>query len=274
MGMAVRVLVVEYGESVAWLGFLRFGIGALAMLVPALGGAWSLRVRNRPIFVLRGVIGATGMALLYLAIAEVGLGRGTVLVYLMSVVAAVTGIVVLGERLGAQLVLAVGLSSLGVVLLAEGGLPRGAEWLALAGALCSGVTLVLIRLLRRTDSDHVVFFSQGLCGTLVLLPFVVGTPMPVAAASWLVIAGMIAADIVGQLCMSAGLARTPVAQGGALLTLTPLFSLAIGFMYFAEPLSVWQWTGSAIVLAASLVALLHRPAPASPPTTGPIPGVI
>ncbi len=272
MGVAVRLLVSVHGEPIAWLGLLRFLLGALAMLLPALFGAWSLRVHNRPVFVLRGLIGAAGMTLLYVAIAEVGLGRGTVLIYLLGVVAAVSGIFILGERLNPRLSVAVGLGAIGVILVADGHLPHGAEWLALLGALCCGITLALIRLLRRTDSNQVVFLSQGLFGTLLLLPFVFAAPMPSTPSSWLLITAMIAADVAGQLTMNAGLARTPVAQGGALLTLTPLLSLAVGYSYFAEPLSALQWLGCGTVLAATVIALLRRNSPPAVMSSVPLPG--
>ena len=258
MGVLVRVLVVGRAENVFWIGWIRFVVGALAMLVPALGGAWSLRVRNRPVFVLRGVIGSTGMFLLYVVISSVGLGRGTVLVYLMAVVGAVSGVLILGEKPRPVVVFAVLLGTIGVFLSCRSGFPRGAEWLAVAGALCSGVTLSLVRLLRRTDTNQVVFCSQGVFGSLILLPFLWGAEPPHSVTSWLMIAAMIGADNAGQLCMNEGLARTPVAVGSSLMLLTPILSLFAGVLLFGEALTLVQWLGCGLVLGAAALGVLSK----------------
>jgi drug/metabolite transporter (DMT)-like permease len=150
---------------------------------------------------------------------------------------------------------AVALATAGVLLSCRAGIPRDAEWLAVVAAACSGVTLSLVRLLRRTDTNQVVFLSQGLFGTLLLLPFIFTTSPPSETVSWLLVAVMIAADISGQLCMNAGLARMPVATGASLMMLTPILSLVFGVVLFHEWLSPLQWFGCAVVLTASVLAV-------------------
>ncbi len=274
MGIMVRLLVIERGENVFWLGWIRFMLGGLAMWLPSLTGAWPLQINNRGVFVLRGVIGSVGMFMLYLAISLVGLGRGTVLMYLMGVVGAVSGIFILRERPTARLAAAVAIGTAGVLLSCRSGFPRGAEWLPVIGAICSGTTLSLIRLLRRTDSNQVVFFSQGLFGSLLLLPFLCGSRPPHGAASWGLLAVLIASDVAGQLCMNESLARLPVALASSLMLLTPVLSLFAGVGLFAETLAPMQWLGCAMVLGGALLSVAgNRPgaSPAAASAEGPVP---
>lgn len=259
MGTMVRLLVVERHENVFWLGWIRFVFGGLAMWLPSRTGAWPLTVHNRKVFWLRGVIGSTGMFMLYLAIALVGLGRGTVLMYLMGVVGAVSGIWILKEKPTARLAAAVVIGTAGVLLSCRSGFPRGAEWLPVIGAVCSGTTLSLVRLLRRTDTNQVVFFSQGLCGSLLLLPFLFTGHPPASAASWGLLAVLIASDVAGQLCMNESLARLPVAIASSLMLLTPVLSLLVGVGVFAETLSAWQWVGCGLVLAGASLSVARQP---------------
>jgi len=258
MGIMVRLLVVERHENVFWLGWIRFLLGGLAMWLPSLTGAWPLQVHNRRVFVLRGLIGSTGMFMLYLAIALVGLGRGTVLMYLMGVVGAVSGIWILKEKPTARLAAAVALGTVGVLLSCRSGFPRGAEWLPVIGAVCSGTTLSLVRLLRRTDTNQVVFFSQGLFGTLLLLPFLFTGRPPTSAASWGLLAVLIASDVAGQLCMNESLSRLPVAIASSLMLLTPVLSLLAGVGLFAETLTAWQWVGCGMVLGGALLSVARQ----------------
>ena len=255
MGIMVRLLVVNHGENVYWLGWIRFVIGALAMFLPGLAGAWPLKVHNRTVFVLRGVIGSSGMFMLYLAVALVGLGRGTVLLYLMGVVGAVSGIFILKEKPHPLLAAAILLGTAGVLLSCKSGFPHGAEWLPVAGAVCSGTTLSLVRLLRRTDNNQVVFLSQGIFGALLLTPFLFSGKPPTSTGSLGLLAVLIGSDVAGQLCMNESLSRVPVALGASLMLLTPVLSLLAGVGLFAEHLTIVQWVGCFMVLVGALLSV-------------------
>jgi probable blue pigment (indigoidine) exporter len=268
VGVTVRFLVTCQGESVFWLGWLRFAGGGLVLLVGSMAGACSLRVNNRQVFVWRGLFGATGMFLMFVAIALVGLGRGTILIYLMVVFGAIAGVFVLGERPKATTILAIAVGLVGLSLSCRSGVPVGAEWLAVAGAVCCGVALALIRRLRRTDSNTVVFFSQCLFGSVLLLPFLARGAPPSTPMSWGVVMVMIVGDMTGSLCMNEGLSRIPVAVGGAILLLTPILSVLIGAVFFKEQLSIMQWLGALMVLgSAFLVVRASSRSSASPVAT-------
>ena len=86
------------------------------------------------------------------------------------------------------------------------------------------------------------------------------TPFPVLAGRLMLVA-MSALDIVGQLFMTQGLSMIPVAKGGALMMLIPIFSLLVGVIGFAESLTLLQWTGCGLVLLASFLAVISRSHP-------------
>lgn len=279
MGMLTKVLVVHHGVNVFWIGFVRFLLGTAIILIPGWLGAWSLKIHHRPLFVLRGLAGSSGVFLIFVAIAYVGLGRGMVLAYLMGVFGALSGIYILKEKPTAAVFAAVILGTLGVLLGCGARLPQGAEWYALGAAVLSGVTLSLVRLMRRTDSNPVVLLSQGVWGTLILaLPALLHEP-PQAAIAWAILLGLSLIDIAGQLCMTQGLSMLVVARGAALMMLTPIFSLLAGVMLLGERLTSVQWLGCALVLGASLVAIVGRrgaingtaPLPPSDPDQTPAP---
>ncbi len=258
MGALVRIIVVDYGANIFWVGWVRFLIGALAMLVPGLCGVWRLRIVNRRAFIARGFFGALGQFMLFVVIAYVGLGRGTVLAYLMGVVGAVSGIFILRERPRPVAFAAVGGATVGVLLSCRAGIPAGWEWLGLGAALGSGLALTFIRKLRRTDSSPVIFLSQGIFGTVLLLPFILFAALPTAPRVWGLILLLCALDIGGQMCLNQGLGRLPIARGAALMMLTPVLSLILGVVCFREVLAPLQWLGCGLVLAASLAATVAR----------------
>lgn len=258
MGMIVHQLVCVLKTNIFWIGWIRFTLGFLAMLLPAMAGLWSLKIHNRTAFVFRGLFGATGQFILFVVIAMIGLGRGTVLIYLLGVVGAVTGIPILKERPRPIVGVAVLLATSGVLLSCNAGLPVGWEWLALLGAFFCGITLPIVRLLRRTDSNQVTFLSQGLFGTLILLPMLSWQNVPASGTALGLILTMTVLDIFGQLCMNQGFAKLPVARGSALMMLTPVLSLLAGVTLFAEPLNWRQGLGCGIVLLSSFLAISAR----------------
>ncbi len=263
MGLLVRVLIHQHDVSVFWIGFVRFALGAVVVLIPGMLGAWSLRIHNKPLWVARGVIGSSGVFCIFLAVAFVGLGRGMVLAYLMGLFGALSGIFILGERPGTRIFGAVLLATVGVLLSCNVELPHGAEWFALAAAVLSGTTLSLIRRLRRTDSNPIVVLSQGLFGTLILIGPALMHDMPATRLAWGLLLLASCVDIGGQFCMSQGLGMLPVARGAALMMLTPIFSLLLGALALGEDLTVLQWSGCAMVLSASAVAVMARGRPAA-----------
>ncbi len=247
--------LVRAGESIYWVGWLRFIFALIVMLAFTVG---RVKVVNRSIFVWRGAIGSLGQFLMFTAVAWVGLGRGSVLVYLLGVVSLVAGIPLLGERPGPRVLGAVLLATIGVFGACGARWPQGAEWLALGGALCSGVAVVLVRLLRRTDGNRVSLLSQSLFGALLLTgPALIGGHAPSTPAAWGTILLLSLSDGTGQLCQSQGLARVSAARGGALFMLTPILGLLWGVAVEGEMLSPLNWLGCGLALAASLLAAMR-----------------
>ena len=256
----MRELTVDHGVNVFWIGWVRYLLGLAVMVVPAWMGVWPLQVRNKPVFTARGILGSLGLLFFFVAVSTVGLGRGTVLFYLMGVFGTLAGIFILREHPRPMVWLAVVLSVAGVLLSAEAGWPRGGEWAGLVAALFSGITLALVRLLRRTDSNQVTFLGQGLWGSLLLAVPALLSPLPLGWGIWLMLIAMSALDIVGQLFMTQGLSMIAVAKGGALMMLIPIFSLLVGVAAYGEYLTALQWLGCGLVLLASFLAIVGRTA--------------
>lgn len=255
MGVTVKQSVKSYDINIFHLGFIRFALALIFVTAPAITGFWSLRVTNRKFFLLRGFFGAAGNFLLFAVIALIGLGKGTVLMQLLGVFGALSAMFILREKLSIRLMIAVFAAGAGVILCAGHRWPSAYEWLAVAGALCSGLALTFIRKLKDTDNLHVIFFSQSLCGFLLAmfaLPFI---GFPLSPAVW--IGGLLITifDIAGQYLMTHGMIRTPVAITGAILMLSPVLSLLIGLTVYREAMDVWQLAGCTLILTGSFFAM-------------------
>ncbi len=264
MGITVKTALAVGHDGVFLLGLIRFLAAFLFVSGGAAAGFWRLRVHNRKAFWLRGFFGAGGNFLLFVSIALVGLGRGSVLSQLMVVFAALFGHWLLGERLNRRLGVSVGLTASGVLMLAGFRSPGTGELLAVSGALCSGLALVFIRKLKETDSLHVIFFSQSLCGVLLLLPAALLAPLPTAVAA-IVQGGLLAAffDTCGQYLMTRGMRTASAAEAGVLLVLTPVISMAAGLILFHEKTDMLTLLGCSLILLGSLSVALNSLRPSA-----------
>lgn len=254
MGITVKQAVTAGGVNIFQLGLIRFLTATIGVTLPSLFGCWSLHVVNRSAFLLRGFFGAAGNFMLFMVIMLVGLGRGSVMMQLTGIFGALSALFLLRENMSVRLLTAVLAASAGVILCSGCRLTLY-EWLAVGGALCSGLALTFIRKLNRTDNLHVIFFSQSICGLVLMLPTIFFVGFPVIGTVWA--AGLLLTifDTAGQYFMTHGMKQTPVATAGALLTLSPVVNLMVGLIVFGETLDYLQISGCALILIGGTLSV-------------------
>ncbi len=255
MGVTVKEAVNVHGVNIFWLGFLRFAAALLFVSAPALAGFWSLKVYNKKYFLLRGIFGSAGNFIFFASVALVGLGRGTVLMQLMGVFAALSAVWLLKEHMSRKLLFAVFIAGAGIIVCAGLRMPTSYEWLAVGGALCSGLTITFISRLKETDSLHVIFFSQSICGFFLLMPFALCTEFP---GTWtFVIAGLCLCffDTSGQYLMTHGIRSCSVAVAGSMLMLGPVIGVIVGIFFYKEAIDALQFAGCIMILAGAFLSI-------------------
>jgi len=256
MGITVKQAVNHYHINIFQLGFLRFLIAATVVAVPAWLGLWSLRVVNGKYFLLRGFFGAAGNFLLFAVIMLIGLGRGTAMMQLMGVFGALSALLILHEKMSLSLQAATAISALGVLLCANMQWPSPYEWLAVLGAMCSGLALTFIRKLNQTESIHVIFFGQCICGVILLSATLPLAGLPTAAKTWIAAGLVTLFDIAGQYLMTCGMIKTPVATSGLLLMLSPVISLLAGLLIYRENVGPMPLAGCLLILSGGVLSIL------------------
>ncbi len=247
----------------------RFMIGMAALGTAALFGKIQLRFVNAPMLLLRGLCHGVGVFLFFLSITKLGLAKGTVISNSSPIFAAIFSAVYLRERIAWWQWLALGVAMAGLYLLclAKGPGPVGLlsvgryECLALAGAVLSGISYVVIKRLHATDSTYGIFFSQCVIGLwLMVIPANV-VPCAIGYAGGAILLAVGVAATLGQLFMTEGYRYTSVSAGSLLGMLLPVFNIIVGLAFFREPLRGSGLLGSALILGACLlvIATQHRP---------------
>jgi drug/metabolite transporter (DMT)-like permease len=163
-----------------------------------------------------------------------------------------------GTRVARQVLVAVGLSLFGMVLLARGG-PEGANWGDLLTLLCAAALGLHIALLSRYAAGH---DAGGLTLAQILamaLLFVVAWPFfePVSLPP----PGVWVALLVTGLLASAGAflvqttvqQRIPAARTAVILTMEPVFAALFGYLLAGDRLVAVQLIGAALILSALVI---------------------
>jgi len=233
---------------------------SLAMLrrarIPALG-------RRRGLLLVRGLLGTGGLTCFFYSVTHLPLAEATVLHYLNPVLTALFAALFLRERTARHVVLAIGLSLVGVVVLtrpailfgqAPSELPPFAVAVALLGAAFSAAAYTVVRTLSRTEDPLVIVMWFPLVAVPLVTPTVVPTFVPPEGLEWLWLVGMGVFTQVGQVMLTRGLKNLPAGRAMALSYLQIVFAATVGVVVFGEHPDAWTFAGAALVVSGAWFA--------------------
>jgi drug/metabolite transporter (DMT)-like permease len=243
--------------------FFRFAVGLGLLGLAALWGKVRLEFFRSRLLFMRGLVGGTAVFILFLSIVKLGVGKGTLFSYSYPVFACILSSLFLKERIRPMKWYFIVTAFMGIFLLAAGKsgantLANSLGWyeiLAVFGAVCSGIAIVMVKRLHDTDSSYAIFFSQCLIGFWL---FVVPANMAEDAGGMsegvlLLSIGVVAA--IGQLLMTEAYRHITVTTGSLLNMLVPVFNFALAIAIFQEPFSILELAGAALVLLSCLLVI-------------------
>jgi len=241
----------------------RFAVGIALLGTAAMANRITLTfVRSRLLFI-RGFLGGAGVVLFYLSIQKIGLAKAAVIGSTYPIFAAMISALFLHERISLYkwALILIAFAGIYITVMGNGSIQQGMgryELLALLGALVAGVVVVLIKILRETESASAIFCAQSAIGFwLVLLPsHVGGGAVSMRSGLVLLIAAVLAAG--AQLLMTWSYRHVPVSTGALLSLMTPALSVLIGISLFGEPVTTEETVGIAIVLGSCVSLVVVR----------------
>ncbi|MEY4999112.1 MAG: hypothetical protein RIS00_1156, partial [Pseudomonadota bacterium] len=202
------------------------------------------------------------------AIARLPLAEAIGLSFIAPVIALFLAAILLGEKIGREAIIAsvAGLAGVAVILFGKfsGHYSREALW-GVAAVLFSAVVFAYNLILARQQAQiagpiEIAFFQNLLTASILALaaPWLL-EPLPMAKLPILSGAALLA--ILSLLLLSWAYARAeaqvliPVEYTGF------VWAAIFGWLFFAEPVTVWTIAGTALIVAGSLVAARVKPEP-------------
>jgi len=222
---------------------------------------------NKPLLLLRGVLGTAALMCVYYAVTTLPLAEATVLQYMHPVFTAVLGFIVLKERLQGATLVSIALCLGGLYLMVQpnlntsidSALPPFSVAIALLGALGSSVAYVIVRKLSRSEDSSVIilyFPMVALPVSIVLMwPEFVMPSLPLTFL--LVLVGVFTQ--IGQYGLTKAMQTQQAGEASAYAYVQIVFSTLIGIAIFQELPSMWTYLGGGLIVAGALFnAVGHR----------------
>jgi drug/metabolite transporter (DMT)-like permease len=218
---------------------------------------------------IRGALGFAGLSCVYGAVTHLPLAEATVLHHLHPAFTAILAGVFLREQVTRKVLLAIGMSLFGVVLVARPAFIFGSTagsldplWVmvAIGGAFCSAAAYVVVRRLSSEEDPLVIVFYFP----LVTLPAALPTMLPnfvwPEGIEWLLLLGIGLATQVGQVNLTRGLTVLPAAQGTTLSYIQVVFAAIWGIAIFHEKPDIGTIIGGTVIIASSIWVARDRSA--------------
>lgn len=268
-------LVMSSGQRLSDLLFWRCALGFACLL------AWCwpkglLRGLNRRVLLMAGIGGVAlvlNWVLLFASFRHASISISTAVYQTQPFMLVGLGAMFLGERVGTGRLAWLALAFGGVVLVVQhrpgGGAPPDADpalgvLMALAAAALYAVAAFTTKKLTGT-APHLIALVQVAVGSLMLLPFVLGRPLPSQPRAWMSFAamGLLYTGLMYILLYDA-IQKLPTILTGALSFVYPLVAMLVDHLAFGQQLGLAQWLGAAAVLVAAAGLNLggtRKPAP-------------
>jgi drug/metabolite transporter (DMT)-like permease len=231
--MALVVKTVSAAFSGMFISLFRFVVGiGLGLTLLRLSRA-PFVIHRKPLWVVRGVLGATAMSVYYTAIQLTSSGRATLLINTFPIFVALFGHFLFHERLTPLKIASVGVCMVGVIcVFYDGSAYSGwGDLLGLSAGVVRGLVVHFIKRLAECNHPAIVYLAACFCG-LSLLPVVGGEVVNVNADAALLMLLISALAFTAQLFMTYGYGRVTALKASLLsylaIPLTILFSAFIG----------------------------------------------
>ena len=263
LGFSLMITLIKLaGERlhVTQILFIR-QIGMMAMLTPRIRSTWPNTFKTerlglqfvRIAFALGAMLGG------FSAVIHLPLADATAIGFAKSFFVTIAAVLLLDEHIGRHRWAALALGFVGVLIMLRPGTEGFSVYglMALMGAACAGIVMVIIRLLSRTEHPLTILSFQAVgVGAVMLLPALWFWQWP-TPKEW----GLLAAiGVVSYFAQKANIYAYKWAEASLLAPLDYvrlLYAALLSLMVFGVFPSVNTWLGASIIVAAALY-VFHR----------------
>lgn len=257
MNLTIKLLNPAF--TVWHIGFFRFFGGILIIFLIFGKKANPTKGNNIRLLIIRGCVGSVAFISLVTAIRFLPVSTALVLFYSYPAFSAVASFFIYGERISWSEMICIAAVMLGVAVLFDVQLSGSmtGQIMAVFGGAFAGLTVTLVRSLRKNNGPVIIYLYFCIMGSLVVAPVFFSHPVfPSSATEWVMVIGIVLTSLSAQLLMNQGFFYCRGWEGGVFMSSEVIFTAIIGIVFLNDPASWRFWTGGLLIIGS--VVVLNR----------------
>jgi drug/metabolite transporter (DMT)-like permease len=268
MGLLMKLLGPEYR---VWdIAIYRFVGGAVILGALFRFNRHLLRPARPRLMLVRGVVGSIAFLSITYAIRSIPFSTAMVLFYSFPAFAALFSTCISPERLSLYEIICILAALVGVGVIFDFR-PEGdviGQAMAVLGAVFAGLTVAIIKDLRRDHGPVMIYFYFCVIGSCIcIVPFMQNPQIPFHGPDLMIVGGILASSIVAQILMNQGFSYCKSWEGGLFMTSEVVFAALLGVLFLGESVTWRLLAGGLLIFAGGAAIRYQFPRGDHPPRT-------
>ena len=217
---------------------------------------------NRPLLVLRGLLGTIALICIFYAIRNMPLSISTVIQYTYPIFISIFAGIFINEKITRNIIIASIIGWLGILIIINPiqlsdinvEVEYTSIFIAFLGSICTALAYITVKKLSFTEDVYVIIQYFPLVSLITLLPFVL---INWVTPNWLELVWIICIGLftqLGQTFLTIGLKKLPASNASTINYLQVLFGSAWGILFFSEMINVNFLLGASLVLLGTIIS--------------------
>lgn len=251
--MAIMVKMLSSSVPAAEIIFIRAFISFAIIMGMVAAGKVKFRIHDKGKTIFRGVMGGISLILYFNAITLTSVSNAVLLSYTYPIFASIFSNIYLNEKLTKEKILFIVSAFAGMFLIFQfdySALNIG-DALALVSGFTSGLAVVTIRELRKTESSWMIVLSFVFFGTIFSLFSLKNNFIVPSASSLAILLVMGLFGTAGQLFQTSAFKLCSTALGGVISMSSVIITMALGMIMFHDSLTINMMIGGVLIFASA-----------------------
>ena len=218
--------------------------------------------KNRPLLILRGVLGTLALVCIFYAIRNMPLSISTVIQYTYPILISIFAGLFINEKITRNLLFALVSGWIGILVILNPtqlsninvNIESLSILIAFIGSICTALAYVTVKKLSYTEDVYVIIEYFPLVSCITLMPFVLINWVTPNGNELLWIIGIGLFTQLGQTFLTVGLKNLPASEASIINYLQVVFGSMWGILFFREIINVNFLLGASLVLLGTIIS--------------------
>ena len=218
--------------------------------------------KNRPLLILRGVLGTLALVCIFYAIRNMPLSISTVIQYTYPILISIFAGLFINEKITRNLLFALVIGWIGILVILNPtqlsnikvNIESLSIFIAFIGSICTALAYVTVKKLSYTEDVYVIIEYFPLVSFITLLPIVLINWVTPNWSELVWILGIGLFTQLGQTFLTIGLKNLPASEAATINYLQVVFGSIWGILFFREIINVNFLLGASLVLLGTIIS--------------------